>query len=131
MVDTGLSTIPYSDYLKKKNLSPSELKDLKRPVEDFFSCRIISSSGWRNCNPALEESILNVVADRPESSTRAVTYASLSHQTISDKKSHTPLPFSAGARFQFGRVSSPTASGWYRNVPCSWTSQLNSYEQLL
>ncbi|GFQ84415.1 uncharacterized protein TNCT_723591 [Trichonephila clavata] len=42
-------TIPYSDYLKKKNLSPSELKFLKKPVEDFFSCRIVSSAGQRNC----------------------------------------------------------------------------------
>ncbi|GFS55058.1 uncharacterized protein TNIN_147631 [Trichonephila inaurata madagascariensis] len=42
-------TIPYNDYLKKKSLSHSELKDLKKPIEDFFSCRIVSSAGQRNC----------------------------------------------------------------------------------
>ncbi|GFY60943.1 uncharacterized protein TNIN_306091 [Trichonephila inaurata madagascariensis] len=45
----GPMTIPYSYYLKAKNLSPSELEDLKKPVEDFFSCRIVSSAGQRNC----------------------------------------------------------------------------------
>ncbi|GFT08542.1 uncharacterized protein TNCV_5024401 [Trichonephila clavipes] len=59
---------------------------------------------------SLEESILNVVPDRPESSTRAVAHhVSVSHQTVSwsvKRKSLTPLPFSASINIEFRRQSS-------------------------
>ncbi|GFU45076.1 uncharacterized protein NPIL_25391 [Nephila pilipes] len=42
--------IAFSEFLKKNSLSPSDLKQLKKPVKDFFSCRIISVVGQRSCN---------------------------------------------------------------------------------
>ncbi|GFV61949.1 hypothetical protein TNCV_4107531 [Trichonephila clavipes] len=63
-------------------------------------------------SPSLEESILNTVADRPESSTRAVAHhVSVCHQTVCrvEQKSLTPPPFSASTSFEFGGLSSPTA----------------------
>ncbi|GFV30161.1 hypothetical protein TNCV_96381 [Trichonephila clavipes] len=76
-------------------------------------------------SPSLDESILNVVAVRPESRTSAVAHhasASLDHLDSVKRKSLTLLPFSASTSFESGRLSSPTASGWYNNVSCSWTS---------
>ncbi|GFX99929.1 hypothetical protein TNCV_259661 [Trichonephila clavipes] len=71
------------------------------------------------------QSILNVVAVRPESSIKAVAHhVSVSHQTVCSvkRKSLTPLLFSTRTSFESGRLSSPTASGRYSNVSCSWTS---------
>ncbi|GFV42051.1 uncharacterized protein TNCV_1569181 [Trichonephila clavipes] len=58
-------------------------------------------------SPSLEESILNVVADRPESSTRAVA-----HVLDSDFSC-----CSSSTSFESGKLSSPTS-----NVRCKWTS---------
>ncbi|GFX23808.1 hypothetical protein TNCV_1788391 [Trichonephila clavipes] len=73
-------------------------------------------------SPSQDERILDVVAVRPESSTRAAPHhVSESHLSIK-RKSLTPLPFSANTGFESDRLFSSTASGWYRNVSCSWTS---------
>ncbi|GFV98495.1 hypothetical protein TNCV_624541 [Trichonephila clavipes] len=84
-------------------------------------------------SPSLEESILNVVADRPESSKRCCSSSECesSDRLYSVKrKSPTNLPFSACTDFESSKLSSPTASGWYSNVDYSWTSScaVNSYE---
>ncbi|GFT56469.1 DUF4817 domain-containing protein [Trichonephila clavipes] len=66
------------------------------------------------CSPTLEERILNVGSDRPESSTRAFAhYVSVSHQPFCNvkRKSLTPVPFSASTSFKPDRLSSPAASG--------------------
>ena len=53
-------------------------------------------------SPSLEESILNTVADRHESSTRAVTHkVDVSHHTVC-RKSLTPIPFSVSTSFESG-----------------------------
>ncbi|GFY27043.1 uncharacterized protein TNCV_2066641 [Trichonephila clavipes] len=58
---------------------------------------------------SLEKSILNIVADKPDSSTRTVAHlVSASHQTIC--RVLTPLPFSASISFDSGRLCSLTAS---------------------
>ncbi|GFW75053.1 DUF4817 domain-containing protein [Trichonephila clavipes] len=81
-------------------------------------------------SPSLEESILNVVADRPESSTRAVAhYVRVSHQIVCRVLNENRLhPFLTSTSFESGRLSS-SASGWYSNVRCSWTLAhvLNSF----
>ncbi|GFU21306.1 hypothetical protein TNCV_1475891 [Trichonephila clavipes] len=62
----------------------------------------------------LEESMLNVVADRPESNARAVAdHASVKHQTVCSvkRKSLTHLLFLASTSFESDRPSSPTVSG--------------------
>ncbi|GFX38093.1 hypothetical protein TNCV_3836921 [Trichonephila clavipes] len=60
---------------------------------------------------SVEESILNVVAVRPESSTRAVAHhVSMGHQTVCRVLNKNRLhPFSASTIFEFGRLSPPTA----------------------
>ncbi|GFY57396.1 uncharacterized protein TNIN_158811 [Trichonephila inaurata madagascariensis] len=41
--------IPFKAVLKRNTFSPSLLDRLKKPIEEFFRCKIISSTGERNC----------------------------------------------------------------------------------
>ncbi|GFV56597.1 transposable element Tcb1 transposase [Trichonephila clavipes] len=66
-------------------------------------------------SPSLVESILNVVSDRPELSTRSVAHdTSVSHQTLCSvkRKSFTSLSFSASTNLESRGLSFPTTSGW-------------------
>ncbi|GFW49599.1 uncharacterized protein TNCV_2843801 [Trichonephila clavipes] len=41
--------IPYKAILKHNNFTSSRLDTLKKPIKEFFRCKIISSTGKRNC----------------------------------------------------------------------------------
>ncbi|KAF8787174.1 hypothetical protein HNY73_008798 [Argiope bruennichi] len=41
--------LPYNDFLRRHDLTPDILQRVKKPVDDFFSCKIISSDGERKC----------------------------------------------------------------------------------
>ncbi|GFW49622.1 uncharacterized protein TNCV_2844031 [Trichonephila clavipes] len=41
--------VPYKAVLNRNTFTPSQLDTLKKPIEQFFRCNIISSTGKRNC----------------------------------------------------------------------------------
>ncbi|GFV56881.1 hypothetical protein TNCV_1869221 [Trichonephila clavipes] len=88
---------------------------LHRPFRETGSFQVTRhDTGTLLRRPSLEKSILNVVTDKPESSTGAVAYhLSVSSDRLQSvkRKSLTPLPFSASTKFESSRLSSPTASG--------------------
>ncbi|GFX82241.1 hypothetical protein TNCV_33491 [Trichonephila clavipes] len=69
-------------------------------------------------SPSLEESILNVVADRPESSTRAIAHhVSMSHQTICRLLNENRLHL-----FHFQRVQALNPAGYLLLLPIGGTA---------
>ncbi|GIY27400.1 uncharacterized protein CEXT_798791 [Caerostris extrusa] len=42
--------IAYAELLLRKDFSPAELQNFKKPIHDFFKCRIVSTDGERNCS---------------------------------------------------------------------------------
>ncbi|GFU45078.1 uncharacterized protein NPIL_25401 [Nephila pilipes] len=44
-----LLPIPYQKALRQNTFSSSLLKSLKKPIAEFFRCKIVSSAGERNC----------------------------------------------------------------------------------
>ncbi|GFW49643.1 hypothetical protein TNCV_2844231 [Trichonephila clavipes] len=42
----------YKAVLKRNTFSPLLMDSLKKPIEEFFRCKIISSTGKRNCTTA-------------------------------------------------------------------------------
>ncbi|GFR30129.1 uncharacterized protein TNCT_445091 [Trichonephila clavata] len=48
-VPKDLKLIPFQAILKRNTFSPSLLDSLKKPIAEFFRCKIISSTGERNC----------------------------------------------------------------------------------
>ncbi|GFU69928.1 hypothetical protein TNCV_3348531 [Trichonephila clavipes] len=73
---------------------------------------------------SLEESILNVVADRLQTSTRAVAHhVHVSYQTVCRVLNENRLhPYSASTSFKPGRLFFPTTNRWYIDLRCSCTS---------
>ncbi|GFY57395.1 uncharacterized protein TNIN_158801 [Trichonephila inaurata madagascariensis] len=51
-----LKLIPYKEILKHNIFTPSRLDTLKKPIKEFFRCKIISSTGNRNCS--IEDAIV-------------------------------------------------------------------------
>ncbi|GFX93866.1 DUF4817 domain-containing protein [Trichonephila clavipes] len=83
---------------------------------DVCRRRVVHSS-------SLEESILNVLSDRPGSSTRSDDQdVSVNHQTVCGMLNENLLHLFHFQRVQACRLSSPTTSRRYSNVRCSWTS---------
>ncbi|GBM79444.1 hypothetical protein AVEN_124396-1 [Araneus ventricosus] len=48
-IPKDFKALPYNQLLRNHTFSPDELQKVKKPVEEFFSCKIISSTGERNC----------------------------------------------------------------------------------